>query len=71
LSVFITPLVTRTSPVISSNAKPSLKTSWKSSEIRRGNDCNDKTPRSLPIPGSIFVKRPLPVATANVPVSVG
>ena len=70
-SVISTPLRIRTSPVISSKAKPSEKTSVKSSVIRRGSDCSDSTPRSFPMPGSILVKRPGPTSIRKAPDSVG
>ncbi len=57
----MTPFAMRTLPLISSNVKPSLNTSRKSSVTRRGSACSDSTPRSLPAgPGSIFVNRPGP-----------
>ena len=71
LSVCICPLSMRKSPLMSSKAKPSLKTSRKSSVIRRGSACSDNTPSSLPMPGSILVNCPAPDFILNVPVSVG
>ena len=62
----MTPFAIRTLPAIVSNAKPSLNTSRKSSEIRRGSACSESTPSSLPTPGSIFVNWPAPTSTLEV-----
>ena len=70
LSVLAIPWVIFAEPLIESNANPSLKTSPKSSDIRRGSDCSESTPSSLPTPGFTFTNCPFSALTSRFPVSV-
>jgi len=66
-SVTMMPRATLTSPSMLSKAKPSLKTSRKSNIARRGSDCSESSPRSLPAPGSSLANCPRSAFTCRVP----
>ena len=66
-SVMRSPRATFTSPVMRSKAKPSLKTSRKSSVTRRGSDWSEMSPRSFPAPGWIFANCPRRASTRKFP----
>ncbi len=57
------------SPEMRSKAKPSLKMSRKSKVTRRGIDCSEMRPRSLPAPGSIFANWPFEACILKRPDS--
>ena len=59
------------SPRTKSKAKPSLKTSRKSSVSRRGSDYRLSTPSSLASPGSAFRNWPASTLMWKLPVIVG
>ncbi len=64
-----TPRASFTSPAMRSKAKPSLKMSRKSKVTRRGSDCSDSRPSSLPAPASIFANCPREASTLKRPES--
>lgn len=68
LLVVATPCSMRRSPRTKSKAKPSLKTSRKSSVRRRGSDCRLSTLSSLARPGSALRNWPASMFTLTSPV---